>query len=881
MKEIQDIDLKQLIEDETGQRFNRQNKIKSPFNPMDKNPSFGIWFNSNRNKWMFKDFSSGEVGDCLDFIIKYRGLDYKQARQYLGMEVELTPKEQYEEKIKQFVDYQLQGFKKGYKVLGIFTFVDENNKPIYSKVKFLKPDGGKETPYYSIETDGQVVNKRNHDEVPYNYYNLLNGIAENKTVVFVEGEKDVNTLSSKLSKEKYVVSSLKGIKDYSPITSEFMKICVIGDTGKAGEEYIWSIRKAFIKYASMFKIINLPGLKQMGDNKDVTDWFEAGHTKSELYTAFKRSLDLKNKNELQQDSEGVYKTWFGKEDENGEKPEHKKYLTNFNVLEAHIMYKVDEEQSGMYIKIKSCITGREQEIIAPSTMFNDQRSFRSKLNTEFTFLGEKIGDLNKLKDWITMYFAVDNMSLYNGAQFILNDKDNMNFVDSKCCISDNKVDYTKKSENTNINLSSTSEISTEELKQLKKYLFDFIPRKDAYCVIGSTINYLAIGQAKELGVKFHFLSIFGESGSGKSTILEQILMPLLNIPLQNKQSMASSPFIITNALSTGNYPVVFDEYKPSKMNANKQQKISDILRNAYDRAPINRGDKSFKVKEFRLEAPMIMAGEEGYLNDETALVTRSCIVYISENDRTPESHDATFWLIDHKDLLNKLGKSLVMEVLKMPVEEYQDMRDGLKSRFSILKDRAYTTAINIGCGIEILNNVFERHGLDTIKGYEAYIIENIRNEVLDGGDKKHSSVEQMLCMYDDMIQNGAYSQSYEGVNEPSPLLDTIHNDEKTGRLYIKTSEMINYIFKYDREYNGSYGASLLKLKDFRKQAQKAGYIVKNNAKQFALKSCYRSWFDEYDFDKVLKLGCENIADADLLEKVIRARERDFQVYKNE
>ena len=36
--------------------------------------------------------------------------------------------------------------KKGYKPLGIFTFVDEDNKPIYSKVKFLKPDGKKETP---------------------------------------------------------------------------------------------------------------------------------------------------------------------------------------------------------------------------------------------------------------------------------------------------------------------------------------------------------------------------------------------------------------------------------------------------------------------------------------------------------------------------------------------------------------------------------------------------------------------------------------------------------------------------------------------------------------------------------------------------------------
>ena len=59
MRTIEEIDLKQLIENETGVRFNRAGKIKSPFYPADDTPSFSVYFNSNLNKWKFNDFSTG------------------------------------------------------------------------------------------------------------------------------------------------------------------------------------------------------------------------------------------------------------------------------------------------------------------------------------------------------------------------------------------------------------------------------------------------------------------------------------------------------------------------------------------------------------------------------------------------------------------------------------------------------------------------------------------------------------------------------------------------------------------------------------------------------------------------------------------------------
>ena len=172
MKELNHIDLKTLIETETGEKFDRNGYIKCCFHN-EKTPSMSVKFFPNANKQRYKCWGCEEQGDALDFIMKYKNYDYNEARKYLGLEVEKSVTEDYEETIKAFVRNQVaRGNKKGYKPLGIFTFVDEDNKPIYSKVKFLKPDGKKETPYYHIE-NGQVICNRSHEEVPYNYYNLL------------------------------------------------------------------------------------------------------------------------------------------------------------------------------------------------------------------------------------------------------------------------------------------------------------------------------------------------------------------------------------------------------------------------------------------------------------------------------------------------------------------------------------------------------------------------------------------------------------------------------------------------------------------------------------------------------------------------------------
>ena len=714
----------------------------------------------------------------------------------------------------------------------------------------MKPDGKKETPYYHIE-NGQVICNRSHEEVPYNYYNLLQGIANNKIVVAVEGEKDANTLSHMLNRNKYVVTSLKDFKNYDKIKSEFMKVYVIGDTGEAGLKYIDNIKRNLLSACSVFKIINLKGIQALGDNKDVTDWLEAGYTKEDLYNCFDRSLDLKNKNELQQDKHGIYYLKYIKSKEDYDR----EYITNFNVLEASKVDKVDAEVQGIRIKLKSCIDGKVVEKVGGSKIFDDIRAFRNFLGMDFSFTGKNTNEVVKLKDWINKYFAIDNKEIYTGAKF-LPVGDEFELITANGTLKTDKKDYSIVADQTKIDMMDIPEITTEELQELIQNLFKFCEYSKALSIIGSVISFLEVGQNIAANEKLHHLLIVGESGSGKSTILERVVAPLLNYPVEEKKAISTTTFATQKILSTGNYPALFDEFKPSMIDQRKIQKLSDMLRNAYDRSNISRGDKTLEVKDFKLTRPLIIAGEESYYNNEKALTTRSCIVYLSKHERTVGNTEAMTYLMEHEELLKKLGKSLIMQVLNMPVEEYKSLRSELRREFK-LSDRPLNTAINIACGIELLNKVLIKLDLQPIGDYIRAIEANIREEVLDNGEDALSEVEKMLVMYNNMIQN-----SCQYVNDEAVKFGEFKD---RGKVYIRTQLMIDAIFKYVNDVREIDSKTLLNSRDFKKQAKKAGYIKESNSKQLRIgKTQYyagkNAWFDEYDRDMLVNLKMDSIID---------------------
>ncbi|WP_041710912.1 CHC2 zinc finger domain-containing protein [Clostridium pasteurianum] len=845
MVEIQDIDLKELIEREIGEHFNRQGYIRCPFHN-EKTPSLSVKFFPDANKERFKCWGCSEKGDAIDFIMKLKNFDYTEAREYLGLPVEKNGQEQQAEKIKSYIEWQIEkcDFRKGQKLLGLFEFANGKNEVVYYKAKFLKSDGKKDLSYYHVEDD-KVINKRGTDELIYNYYSVLEGIKDNKIVIICEGEKDANKLNSMLKKDKYVATSIKGCKDLTIL--EGAKIYVCSDTGEAGEKYKWHIYNELFACAKAFKFINLPGIKNLGDNKDVTDWLDAGHDKFDLLKAFGRSLDLKNKYELQQDREGIYK--IVRKVKKDDVEENRINITNFRLIKATRISFEDEEQEGVKLVLKSP-TGNVIEKIGSSTVFDDLKSFRNFLGTiDLSFSGN-MDNLVELKSWINNYFALEVEEIHQGVKFKEKNEELL-FITNDGAIGKNGTTETIKADKrNNADVIGIEPISAEELKKLKNHILRFATPEKTISIIGTIINDLAIYQNQKMKEKLHHLLIVGESGSGKSTILENVIAPILNYPKRDIKSIGLiTPFALIKGLSDGNYPMLFDEFKPSSLDRYKVAKLSETLRNLYDRATISRGDKSFKSKDFQLNRPLVLVGEESYPNQEKALIERSCIVYLSRREREEKHTEAMEWIIANEEILNKFGRSLIDTILNLNVDEYREIRKSAKQSIKGLSNRPLNTALNICCGIEIFNILFKKHNLKPITKYEDHVIKNIETEILDGGADAHSTVEQMLILYNDIVED----KRAEGINAVECRGDGV---------FIKTSEMLNQIRVHIR--NTSLGINILDSKDFKKQAAKAGYLEGLSNKLIKVDGKPMR-FDTYNKKMLLNLKVYGIVPPDALD----------------
>lgn len=841
--ELQDIDLKELIEIETGEHFNRQGYIRCPFHN-EKTPSLSVKFFPDANKEKFKCFGCDEVGDAIDFIMKLKNFSYLEAREYLGLTVEKSLQEQQAEKIKSYIDWQIsKGYKKG-KLVGLFEYVNEKNETVYFKAKFKNEDGEKSLSYYHIEND-KVINKRKGEELIYNSFRVTEGVKSSDIIIICEGEKDANKLNSTLKRDKYVATSIKGCKDLSIL--EGAKIYVCSDTGEAGEKYKWHVYKELFGCAKVFKFINLPGIKNLGDNKDVTDWLDAGHNKFDLLKAFDRSLDLKSRYELQQDSKGIYKTIIKEKDE--EITYTKKYLTDFRLLEASRIKYVDEDQEGVKLILKSP-TGETIERTGFSTVFDDVRTFKNFLGTlDLAFKG-RIDDLTDLKTWINKFFALEIEEIYNGVQFKIKDGELL-FISNNGAIGRDNFHKEFKSDGRNeVNINEIEPLTKDELKEIKKHLFRFASPEKTISIIGTVINNLAVAQCRKCKIKLHHLLIIGEAGSGKSTILENVIAPVLNYSSSEIKSIGlATNFSLINDLSSGNYTMIYEEHKPSRWESYKISKISEILRNLYDASTVSRGDKSLKAKNFQLTRPIIMAGEESYHNNEKALLDRSCIIYTSKNERKKENSEAMKWIIEHEQLLNKLGKELINIIINLSSDNYTELRNKVVDNIKDLRDRPLNTALNISTGIEILNILLNKNGIKPITGYMKYIIQNIKAEILDGGNDSHSIVEQMLVLYNSIIED----KRVEGFNAVVCRGDGV---------FIKTSEMLNQI----RVYIKSTGLNMriLENRDFKKQAEKAGYLVKASNKLMRVDGKIIR-FDTYNKELLLKLRVDAIVPPEVID----------------
>lgn len=372
----------------------------------------------------YKCFVCGAGGDLIDMIKYKEGINYleaiKKALEILGLDY--TIERDKLDKLREYIfEKNPVWFKdSNYKIEDVYFYRNKDNVPVLARIKYKDKNTGKkqysqaniiDDDYYKLDFKSEKLN------LIYNMPKVIKNIQENKYIFLVEGEKDADNLN----RLGFVATTCREINSatnevLNPLNNS--NLIVLGDNDEAGRKHIQNIKNKLLGRVKSFRILILKEIYDLGEKADISDFIEAEFNKGKstkdirkiISNRIYRSLDECNKNELQQDFYGIYKTIL-KTDNEGNTTETKIYLTNFNVKSLTRIENIDTDEEIIELVLTSnlgeekIITGRSNKI------FLDPKSFNSFMNMGFYFDG-KSKELNQFKAWVNKYFLLEKRNEY-------------------------------------------------------------------------------------------------------------------------------------------------------------------------------------------------------------------------------------------------------------------------------------------------------------------------------------------------------------------------------------------------------------------------------------------------------------------------------------
>ena len=164
------------------------------------------------------------------------------------------------------------------KKVAVYAYRDEQGHELSRKVRLEPgPDGSKKTFYQETPDGGRDLTGVRR--VLYNLPNVLKEKARGGLIAITEGEKDVGTLARDL----HITGTCnpEGCNKWNGSYSESLRDCdclIIPDLDKPGMLHGLEVAQSLDGVARRVRILYLPD-----GFKDVTEWVEAGHNRSEFF----------------------------------------------------------------------------------------------------------------------------------------------------------------------------------------------------------------------------------------------------------------------------------------------------------------------------------------------------------------------------------------------------------------------------------------------------------------------------------------------------------------------------------------------------------------------------------------------------------------------
>lgn len=495
-------------------------------------------------------------------------------------------------------------------------------------------------------------------------------------------------------------------------------------------------------------------------------------------------------------------------------------LTNFIIRPKEMIKTEDEVQL-------TCDFVTAGEEVVPMTfmtsVFDNAQKFKSLLNRRtisLSFTGSDV-DLELLKvyiasmDWKVKIGvkAVGIHRLKEGYVFVAGegsvDRD-WNTVDS--------IMQMDKYRSIQTRLLQAKELPKERMIELGQWLLTYNEPAKTVPILAWTAACFLKEYLRMQGIKFPMLALIGEAGSGKSTTLERVILPIFRNDQVTAAAQVTAFTLMKESSSSNTIPFSMDEFKPSKIDGYRKNSLYNHFRDSYDGHDGLRGRADQTIMTYQLLAPLLIAGEESA--DEAAIRERSIeLLFMKKDIRSPSYRRAFNALQMAADDLGSLGRQILTAALSTSSEEAVLWHKGAKG---MLKKELPSRVINnLSCcvaGLNLLERVCQRYQLSWSEVFPIdqkacirYLEYSVQEYLLDGGESNRSVVEQTLEVMARMgLQSG---QDY-----------ILSEDRKS--LFLRLTPVYDQYTKYRREY--AVAGEVLPYNQFRKQLLHSDILIQAN-----------------------------------------------------
>ncbi len=306
-------------------------------------------------------------------------------------------------------------------------------------------------------------------------------------------------------------------------------------------------------------------------------------------------------------------------------------------------------------------------------------------------------------------------------------------------------------------------ISTERLMELGAPLLSYNEPAKTVTVLAWCAGCFIKEMLRVAGVKYPHLFLIGEAGSGKSTTLERVILPIFGRCRVVAAPQVTGFTLMKDAASSNLFPQALDEFKPSKIEKNRLAALYNHFRDSYDGHEGVRGRADQTQATYALLAPLVVAGEES--PDEPAIRERGMELLFSKRDlKDPAARQAFGRLSAMQGALTEMGRALLDTALTLNTATARQWFDEALPLFNgRLPSRVVNNLACCMAGLRLTEAMCNRLGfswgqvfpvgLDACAKHLAYAA---REYLLDGGESNKSVVEQTLEVMDRMTVSPEY-----------------------------------------------------------------------------------------------------------------------------